>query len=327
MPPTVPQTMSLLTETFAAIRHRRALPWLLGVALLLAVIIGVEQTLGWRQALSPWRQLPVSTLLSVLLLTLGSLLLRAVRMLDLAFGLTLQRLRLQGGAMARLALLHNLFNNLLPMRLGELTYPILMRRYFGRSLWGSGWELVWLRLLDLHFIALLALAYLPLGSWQSQRPLLLLGWITTVPLLYLLHRRLRRVGGEGGWVRLLQRLVEPIPDSFGRFLRIWLWTVAAWGVKFIAFATIIIQFSGLAVGAAVIGAIGGELSSVLPIHGIAGAGSYEAATVGALLPLGVSLEQALLVAVNLHLYLLLASVLFGGGALLLPSPASESGAG
>jgi len=56
---------------------------------------------------------------------------------------------------------------------------------------------------------------------------------------------------------------------------------------------------------------------VLPVHGLAGAGTYEAGVVAALLPFGVAPAAALAGAVNLHLFLLGAALL-GGALALLP---------
>ncbi len=63
----------------------------------------------------------------------------------------------------RLVLLHNLFNNLLPMRSGEASFPILMAREFRVPFTRSIPGLVYLRVLDLHFVLLLGVAVL---SWE-----------------------------------------------------------------------------------------------------------------------------------------------------------------
>ena len=56
---------------------------------------------------------------------------------------------------------HNLFNNLLPMRAGEASFPVLMRRYFDVPLARSLAALLWFRLMDVH--ALAAVAMLAVG--------------------------------------------------------------------------------------------------------------------------------------------------------------------
>jgi hypothetical protein len=88
---------------------------------------------------------------------------------------------------------------------------------------------------------------------------------------------------------------------------------------------VVLHFVDIETWRAVLGTIGAELSSVLPIHGIAGSGTYELAMAAVLMPLGLDLPTVLKAAVNLHLYLLGASLLFGLGALLLPRPAPVPG--
>jgi hypothetical protein len=70
--------------------------------------------------------------------------------------------------------------------------------------------------------------------------------------------------------------------------------------------------------------IGGELGSVLPVHGVAGMGTYEAGVMAGLAPQGVALTAALAAAVNLHLFILGATVLGAGLARLLPLPAAPA---
>ncbi|MGB4948458.1 MAG: UPF0104 family protein, partial [Candidatus Competibacter denitrificans] len=88
-----------------------------------------------------------------------------------------------------------------------------------------------------------------------------------------------------------------------------------WLVKLAVFAWILRLFAAMPGTAAVMGAIGGDLTSVLPVHGIAGAGTYEAGVVAALAPFGVAPTAALTAAVNLHLFMLGLSLV--GGALAL----------
>ena len=84
------------------------------------------------------------------------------------------------------------------------------------------------------------------------------------------------------------------------------------------FAWILRTFSPMPFSYALLGSATGELSSVLPFHGIAGAGTYEAGVLAGLVPLGVEMEAALKAAVNLHLFVLGASILAGALAALVP---------
>lgn len=286
--------------------------WLIGALLLVAVLAAVETTVGWSELLAPWRQLTPADLLSLVALTGLSYLLRAVRVYDYF------RPRLDGRfcAVLRLSVLHNTANNLLPMRAGEMVFPWLLRRYFGWGFVSSTLSLVWIRILDLHFIALVGIFALHLRDpgWLWVAAALL--WLAPLPFLGLLARWVP--GGGGRAARALRVVAEAAPVSPVRVVRLYLWTALSWSAKLAAFAAILRHFVPLEPWRALIGVMGAELSSVLPFHGVAGSGSYELATVAALVPLGVAAEVALVGAVNLHLFLLGVTVLFGLLAFLLP---------
>jgi uncharacterized membrane protein YbhN (UPF0104 family) len=200
--------------------------------------------------------------------------------------------------------------------------PLLMRRYFGHDLADSALALLWIRLLDLHALVLVALV----AGWLAA-PHWLWGMALTCALLALpggfrlrhwLGRRL--AGRDGRLAHWLARLLDALPQHGGRLAEVYGWTLATWGSKFVAFTMLLQHFTGVAAWQAISGVIGAELSSVLPLHGVAGAGSYEAALVAAMAPTGVEPAVALAGAVNLHLFLLGITLLLGPLALLLPRP-------
>ncbi len=304
---------------FDTLFNRRTLwRWLLGLALLAGLLVWVQVTVGWYQLLLPWRSFPSATLALLLLLTTLSYLLRAVRIYDYSHHL------LKGAfpATVRLSVLHNSLNNFLPMRLGELAYPLLMKRYFGQGYTASGVTLLWIRVLDLHFLLLMALLFVGKSGLSQAWSLLALPWMLLIPIMFGSHGWLqRRMEGRSGRVsNMFKRILGHVPDNGWRFARIWLWTALSWILKFTAFTMVVLYFADIGLWRAVFGTIGAELSSVLPLHGVAGSGSYELAMAAALLPLGVDMPTVLKAAVNLHLYLLGANLLLGLGALLLPRP-------
>jgi len=85
----------------------------------------------------------------------------------------------------------------------------------------------------------------------------------------------------------------------GQFL-----TLVHWGTKLAAWAWLLARIGGIDRVPAWTGAVAGELTSVLPVHGIAGAGTYEGGIVLVLSPLGVPMEAALTAATDLHLFML-----------------------
>jgi uncharacterized membrane protein YbhN (UPF0104 family) len=287
--------------------------WLIGGTILAGLLVAVDQTVGWTRLLAPWRTLAPALVLAAVALSLLSYLFRAVRVYDF------YRHRLGGRfiVVLRLSILHNVANNLLPMRAGEMVFPWLMQRYFGLGFGGALASLVWIRLLDLHFLVLVGFLVLHL---REPSVLWLIGgalWVGLMPLVPSAARHLPR-SGWGIVGRLARGIAEAAPTSRLLALRLYLWTALSWTAKFIAFALVLSHFLPLELWRLLIGVLGAELSSVLPFHGIAGSGSYELAAVAALLPFGVSAEAALTGAVNLHLFLLGVTLLLGPMALVLP---------
>ncbi len=298
-------------------QFHRPRAWLIGGCLLLALIVLVQWLIGWPAMLAPWRTFSPLLLGSLLALTLMSYLLRAWRV---------QRYfapQLDGRLVAtfKLSALHTTANVLLPMRLGELAFPWLMRRYFGHNLLATGVALLWIRVLDVHCLVLFGW----IALWLHQPNLFFiiaaLLWVGTLGWLQQATVLVQRWRPPPRWATLLQQLTTAVPQLPGQIVQLYLLTVLSWLTKLIAFAVVLQQVAGLASWQALAGALGAELSSVLPIHGIAGAGSYEVAAVAALVPLGVDASTALAAAVNLHLFMLAASVLIGTVALLLPHQA------
>ena len=292
------------------------LRWSLSIALLLLFVVLLEHYIGWVRLLQPWLLVDKGLLSLLLALVLASYALRAVRLyvyfhadlggqFPLAFKLMLQ---------------HNLANNFLPMRSGELTFPMLMSRYFGVSLSRSMPALLWFRMFDLHTMALLALW--AVGSqWFGPYwvGLVVLLWLSLPWLLFLFnHWLLEHLEGRdhGRLSGLFVKLLRGAPAHRGLLLKTWLWSLINWLVKLLAFAWLLALFAQLGTAQALLGVIGGELTSVLPIHGVAGVGTYEAGIVAALLPSGVDAQTAVGAAVNLHLFLLGTTLL--GALLSLP---------
>ena len=297
--------------------------WALALLIFFAFVGWLEHLIGWGRLLAPWLSLSPQALLAALALMLGTYVLRALRIYDY-FSPALHG---RFVATLRLTLLHNFFNNLLPMRTGEAAFPVLMRRYFDVPVSRSVPSLLWLRVLDLH--VLLAIGW----SAVSQRylpdtlggPLLAL-WLSLPAIAFVMRAWLAaRLKGRGGRIAgLARKLIEGLPERPAVFWRAWAWTAVNWGVKLAVMAFIFTRFDPLPWLVTLPGMIGGELGSVLPVHGVAGMGTYEAGVMAGLAPQGVALTAALAAAVNLHLFILGSTVLGAGLARLIPLPAVSS---
>ncbi len=309
-----------------ALRFGRPRDWAIGGALLAALVIAVEWTVGWGPLLVPWRTLSPLLVLALFGLTALSYVLRAVRVYDY-FG---SRFRGCFPTVLRLSMLHNTANNLLPMRAGEMVFPWLMRRYFGHGFLDAAAALLWIRILDLHFLALIGILILylrdpsPIWWWAA------LAWLGGLLLFLPLRGLVKASRGESGrgfaakLIRLVRRVLAAAPAQPAIIARVYLWTALTWTLKFTAFAVLLEHFLPVEFWRLLTGVMGAELSSVLPFHGIAGSGSYELAVVAALAPLGVDPRLALAGAVNLHLFLLGSTLVLGGFAFLLPKTTGKT---
>ncbi|EGV52712.1 putative membrane protein [endosymbiont of Riftia pachyptila (vent Ph05)] len=293
-------------------RGRSMLLWGVLFAVLLAA---VEYWVGWARILAAWRALsPIQILLAAGLVVI-SYLMRTLR-------IHLHFLSATGGRFAlslRMVLLHNLFNNLLPMRAGELSLPLLMKRYFGVRRAETVGALLWFRFLDLLTLSLIGVAALLLWLDTAFAPALLIAPLMALLAPWLVPRLItwsaRRLPER--WSERLQALRNGFPQARRQALINILFTLLNWSIKLGAFAWILFSLAETSAGAAWLGAIAGDLSSVLPMQGFAAAGTFEAGVMAVLVPTGTGAEQALSAAINLHLFLLGLSLLSGALALLL----------
>lgn len=297
---------------------------LLPAAIAVAFVVGAEYFVGWRELLAPWVSLgnPI-VLIGPLALLLTSYVIRALRLyryFDLQRGF---------GACVRLMVHHNLCVNVLPMRTGEVAFPVLMRRYFAVTLQRSLPALAWLRSLDAH--ALITLLTLALGVLTQSRPLLAVAALWAVAPFcapWFARRVVRLVGTRQTRAASLARNVaHAVPSTAAALAEDWLLTALNWIVKLVAFAWIIQLFAEAHYGVSLLGAIGGELSAMLPIHGVAGIGTYEAGIVAAMRLFESPSELALTGAVNLHLIVIGTSLLAAACARLVPLRAIDASAG
>lgn len=299
-------------------RHNLLAPRFAGALLILIAFIAVVQWyLGWGTLLAPWRALSWDGLAVAAALLLVSYWLRALRFYHYFQHQMHGRFR----HCMKLMLQHNLFNNLLPMRSGELSFPVLMARYFDIPLLNSMAALLWFRLMDLHTLLAAALAAAA-GLWLDTTLTLVLFTVwMTLPWLcfrasgYLLQRIQQRPLTR--MTELGQRLLTGFPTTPAAFRRAWAWTVANWAVKLAVLVWVLRQFAAVATDTALLGVIAADLTSVLPVHGVAGAGTYEAGALAVLVPGGLSTATALGAAVNLHLFVLGGAVLGGAASLMI----------
>lgn len=306
---------------------RAGLPALL-LNLLVLGLFGwaVQHYWGWGRLLTPWRELPAAILALAVCGLLASYGVRALRIYlaerDIPRG--------RWWACLRLILLNNALNLLLPARSGEASFPLLMSRWFGIDAARATGTLIWLRLLDLHVLATVGAACAA-GGWLGRDH----GWsklawaaaalAAAAPLLLFALRQplaTRLSGQQGRLAGLAGRALDGLPArGSGLALDLGL-SWLSWGIKLTALGWVLSRLAQVRQSLGTLGAIGGDLSTVLPVHAPGGFGTYEAGVLALLAP-GAKPSGALLAAaVNLHL-LLLTTALLAGAAAWLASTARQ----
>lgn len=303
-----------------------------GLALNLLVILvfasAVQWLWGWGRLLTPWRTLPPGPVALALLGLLLSYGLRAARIYLAEPDLPRGRL----GACLRLILINNAFNWMLPMRSGEASFPILMRRWFGVDLGRATGILLWLRLLDLHVLTAVGVVCAVrgwLGSGGEDFAYAFAAACVSAPLVVFALRRplLQRLDARprpGRILRILTQALHGLPRGFGGLLRDLAMSWSAWAVKLAALGWLLGRLSGLRPALGVLGAIGGDASTVLPIHAPGGFGTYEAGVLALLAPAQAPGPALLAAAVNLHLFVLVTALLAGLTAWVIGPPMLDS---
>ncbi|CAD7046729.1 lysylphosphatidylglycerol synthetase family protein [Pseudorhizobium halotolerans] len=285
---------------------------LLTLAIIIAYAAFIQWVWGWGSVLALWQTVGLGTGLAALSALLATYVLRAWRIYDYFPQETAGRF----GALLRLSQVQNLLNVMLPFRSGEASFPLLMMRDFNISLARGTAALLVMRLFDLH--ALLAAGGIALAleadaiwAWILWGAFLLLP-----PLGFMLHGIGLRFAARvlpAKARRLLAEIEAGLPADAAAFFRAWGATLLNWSTKIAVLAWVLGLLGGLEILPGLGGALGGELSSVLPFHAPAGVGTYPAGiSVGAIAfgaaatgPLSADLAQA---AVNTHLLVIISAL-------------------
>jgi uncharacterized membrane protein YbhN (UPF0104 family) len=277
--------------------------WILQILLLTALVLLIELTISWATLLKPWKTIGSEAAFAAILLLIFSYLVRALRLTLFFEEIPLQRFT----RCLRISLIHNFYNNLLPMRSGELSFLILMQKEFAISYKQSTAALVWLRMLDLMAILLIA-AFTLFFAIRIELLSIIIALSTVILPLWLaagfdliatwMEKR------KPGWQEHISEIRRGWPDEKRKIWESWIWTLINWVIKLSAFAVVFHWFIDVDWYQALFAVVGAELTSVLPFHSVAGAGSYESGALLGLSVLGEFSTAAVIAAVNLHLFII-----------------------
>lgn len=241
-----------------------------------------------------------------------SYLMRALRLRDEWQG----RVELPMREALRLSLLHSAALNLLPLRSGELGYPLLLRRH-GVPLADAAASLLWLRVQDSVVLGSTAAAVLLLPLPLPLRLLVAAAVVGLVALALpgiasaLLRRLDARPGPPARWQRALRPLLGVVRHGS---VKGWVCTAMHWLAKLGTTAWLLQALIGLPALAAWCGAALGEAAGALPLQAPAGFGAFEAGVWLGALRGGAPVEGSTVLgaALNAHLFVL-AFALLGAG--------------
>ncbi len=243
---------------------------------------------------------PISLFLAFVLYSLSQLF-RSLRWKMLIKDLSLLHLFLINSA-------NIMFNNLLPARTGELSWFYYLKRS-KVSLSLSLWTFLLGRLYDLlSLIFLLFLTLLPLNVFMLLPSFLSFSIALFLPKLHLLIP---------SWNRLkdLKEFIKK-EASFRLAFSLFLLSLLSSITKF-ASLLLIFNLWKMDLYKIFLGFLGGELSSVLPIHSFMGFGTYELAFSLPLKAIGESLKEWLKIGFLFHSFLLISSLFLGVPSFLL----------
>ena len=288
--------------------------WLTGWLILIVTLIAAGLVLDINALLQQLVELPSGTLVTVITLGATSWLLRGIRTWILVSPFAPMPLTTALGV----SFVHNAANNILPMRLGELVFPWLTKRLGSGDFFTGLGALLWIRGLDL--VALVGLGGAIILWPVLGFPALALAALV-VFALPLLIGWLLPFSAQWGLPHLIARLRDQCimeAQNPRRLARLWRLTVLSWLSKLLAMMLLLATLSGLNLAQVMSLILGAELSAILPIHGLAGAGSYEAGGILGGQLMGTTLTDGFALTVQLHLFVLGLTCVFGIlGAIML----------
>ena len=206
---------------------------------------------------------------------------------------------------------HTFFNNLLPFRSGEASFPIILKKMFGVEGVISSAALLVVRLFDLLSLSLLFTLSTLFISLHERKLVFISLFLTffILILLFLGFKFLKKLKVKFSTASLLFLFFSEF-KSGRNLLLTFVYSIINWSLKFLSFY-FILKAADLRINLfqTVFVATFGELTTVLPIHSIGGFGTYEAGLVGGFALLGMKGSYALTVAFYFHLLLFTMSAL------------------
>ncbi len=200
---------------------------------------------------------------------------------------------------------HTFFNNLLPFRSGEASFPIILKKLFSVEGVISSATLLVARLFDLLSLSILFALSTVFISFQNKKLLLIsvFSFFSILLIIFIGFKLLRRFKNRFSITFTLFGFFSNF-NSKRNLTLVFTYSILNWIFKFLSFF-FILKAGGINISfpKTIFAATFGELTTVLPVHSIGGFGTYEVGLVGGFALLGLKGSYALTVAFYFHLLL------------------------
>ncbi len=206
------------------------------------------------------------------------------------------------GKLFKITAFNTIFNIFLPFRTGEFSFFYMLKKE-NIPFKDSAISFIVVRLFDA--ISLFTIFFASLLVYKKLYLLALLILIISPFSIYLLKTISKFIK-----VKKIQEFNKEVL-TIKNILILYLLSIGTFFLKFTSFYFVLPQGVKLSFIESFFASASGDITTILPIHGLAGIGTYEAGFVGILVFMGVDKELALLSAVFIHLFILLGSASVG----------------
>ncbi len=198
---------------------------------------------------------------------------------------------------------NTVFNIFLPFRTGEFSFFYMLKKE-NVPFSETAISFITVRIFDgISLLALFFSSFLLLKGYPAYSFLVIL----LMPVLIFLIKHL------SSFIKV-EKLREFSKETLHlkNLLTLYLLSLATFFLKFTGFFFVLPENINLSFIEGFFASCGGDLTTILPIHGIAGIGTYEGGFAGVLIFLGVDKDTALLSSVFVHLFILLGAGIIAG---------------
>jgi len=221
----------------------------------------------------------------------------------------------------QIVLWHNASVNLMPMRSGELVFPLLLQRVAQVPIQESLTSLLFLRFQDACTVLMLCLVFWPTLELHER---FLLGLVVIAAAWIFQHWAKSPSTWHESSLGIKKRLA-PLREALARGLPhaklSWLLTVTNWLIKISVQALLYCHLLGVEFPLGVTATISTEFAAFSPLQGIAGIGTFEASSALAMRSQGIPWIDGIQVAAQVHM-IMLSSAIFWALISLYEKPSS-----